>query len=212
MGKTLLVAGITTVLFACSNNTSSTNAKDDTSAHAGHNNPSGNVQNEDHMNAMHEAMNQMMQQMQSMKPTGDADYDFAMMMKLHHQSAVDMAKEVVEGSTDAAVKQHAQRTVNEQQNEISIFDEFLKSHKPSGTSQYGANTMQMMSSMQHGEMDMSSLEKMYASMMIPHHQEGVKMAEEYLKVAKDDQLRKIAKSITQTQPKEIEDYKQWLSK
>jgi uncharacterized protein (DUF305 family) len=38
------------------------------------------------------------------------------------------------------------------------------------------------------------------------------MAEEYLKVAQNDELKGIAESIVQTQPKEIEDYRQWLSK
>jgi uncharacterized protein (DUF305 family) len=51
---------------------------------------------------------------------------------------------------------------------------------------------------------------MYASMMIPHHKDGVKMAEEYLKVGKNNELRKVALSIIQTQPKEIKDYQQWL--
>ena len=30
--------------------------------------------------------------MQAMKRTGDTDKDFAMMMKLHHQQALDMAR------------------------------------------------------------------------------------------------------------------------
>ena len=41
---------------------------------------------------MHESMMSGMQKMQGMQPTGDTDKDFAMMMRAHHQQAVDMAK------------------------------------------------------------------------------------------------------------------------
>lgn len=42
-------------------------------------------------NAMMKAMQSGMNQMMSMKMTGDPDHDFAMMMKMHHQGAVEMA-------------------------------------------------------------------------------------------------------------------------
>lgn len=157
-------------------------------------------------------MNGMMKDMQNVKPTSDPDYDFATFMKLHHQSAVEMAKVLIEGGTDSAAKAHASNTVNEQEREIAAFDSFLQANKPSGSSDYGQRAVQMMSAMDHGKMETGSLEAMYASMMIPHHQDGVKMAEEYLKVGRSDELKKIARSIIQTQPKEIEDYRRWLKR
>ena len=42
-------------------------------------------------NAMMKAMQSGMSQMMSMKMTGDPDQDFAMMLKMHHQSAVKMS-------------------------------------------------------------------------------------------------------------------------
>ena len=41
---------------------------------------------------MHKSMMSGMKGMESMKGSGDIDHDFAMMMKLHHQSALDMAR------------------------------------------------------------------------------------------------------------------------
>jgi len=212
MKKLFLFAGLTSFLFACNNSSDSHSTTHDMSNHASHSMTLDNTENDNNMKAMHEAMNKMMYDMHSFKPTGDADYDFAALMKLHHESAVEMAKVLAEGGTDPAVKQHARHTIDEQQKEIDAFDNFLRSHTPAGNSDYGEKAMKMMSSMHNGNMEMGSLEKMYAGMMIPHHQDGVKMAEEYLKVAQNDELKGIAESIVQTQPKEIEDYRQWLSK
>ncbi len=39
-----------------------------------------------------DAMETMMQAMDAIEPTGDADADFLLMMIPHHQSAVDMAR------------------------------------------------------------------------------------------------------------------------
>jgi uncharacterized protein (DUF305 family) len=70
--------------------------------------------------------------------------------------------------------------------------------------------MSMMTEMKNMQMSGSSLDAMFASMMIPHHQDAIKMAQEYLKSGKNDSMRKIAKSITETQSKEIKEFQQWL--
>ncbi|WP_171815191.1 DUF305 domain-containing protein [Advenella kashmirensis] len=41
---------------------------------------------------MHASMMNMQQQMDAVKASGDTDYDFAVMMRIHHQGAVDMRK------------------------------------------------------------------------------------------------------------------------
>ena len=203
---------ILAIAVAACNNSDTAATNHDASGHAAHNDSGSQTKSNAPMAAMHEAMNRMMTGMKTVKPTGDSDYDFATLMKLHHQSAVEMARVLVANGTDSVAKAHAAKTVTEQEGEIAGFDRFLQSGKPSGNSDYGQRAMQMMSAMEHGKMEMGSLEAMYASMMIPHHQDGVKMAEEYLKVGRAEELKKIAQSIIQTQPKEIEDYRQWLAK
>ncbi|HUC81286.1 MAG TPA: DUF305 domain-containing protein [Flavisolibacter sp.] len=208
--KKILPFVILAVAFAACNNSDMATNNHDASGHAAHNDSGSKAKSNAPMAALHEAMNRMMTGMKTVKPTGDPDYDFATLMKLHHQSAVEMAKVLVANGTDSVAKAHAAKTVTEQEGEIAAFDRFLQSAKPSGNSDYGQRAMQMMSAMEHGKMEMGSLEAIYASMMIPHHQDGVKMAEEYLKVGRAEELKKIAQSIIQTQPKEIEDYRQWL--
>ncbi len=160
---------------------------------------------------MHDAMDNSMQQMHSMKPTGDPDYDFAMMMKHHHQGAIDMAISEVAGGTDEEMKQMAQKMIDEQQKENAQFDQFMQGKQPTGNSDYGQRTMGMMTPMSDIKMESSSLDAMFASMMIPHHQDAVKMAQEYLKVGKNEELKKVARSISETQPKEIQELQNWIA-
>jgi len=70
-------------------------------------------------------MMQMMQAMSS-KFTGDADVDFMVHMKAHHQGAIDMAKIVLTNGKDPAVKKLATEIVSAQEKEIKTIDEWLK--------------------------------------------------------------------------------------
>jgi len=164
------------------------------------------------MKAMHDAMSKMMDDMKAMKPTGNADYDFAMMMKHHHQGAVEMARAELEGGQDTAMRALADRIIIAQQAEIAQLDAFINSMSaPGGQSKYGEQSMGMMTPMSDMKMEGGSLDVMFASMMIPHHQDGVKMAEAYMEEAKNDTLKRIARDIIRTQPQEVVQMQQWLS-
>ncbi|WP_263772149.1 DUF305 domain-containing protein [Propionivibrio soli] len=67
-----------------------------------------------------------MEQMQQMKSTGDVDKDFATMMKMHHQQAVDMARVEVEHGKSAQLKRMAKKIIEDQKKEIEAFDKWLK--------------------------------------------------------------------------------------
>jgi uncharacterized protein (DUF305 family) len=123
---------------------------------------------------MHNAMDNMMQQMKSMKLTGDADHDFALMMTRHHQGAIDMAKSEAVAGTDETMKQTAQKIISEQQKEVDQLNQFMQEHQPSGNSDFGQKAVRMMKPMNNSKMESSSLDAMFASMMIPHHQDAVK--------------------------------------
>ena len=86
----------------------------------------------------------------------------------------------------------------------------MQGKQPAGSSDYGHKAMGMMTPMSNIKMESGSLDGMFASMMIPHHQDAVRMSEEYIKVGKSEELIKIARSIIQTQPKEIDQLQQWL--
>lgn len=72
------------------------------------------------------AMMKMMDGMPMMKFTGDADLDFMIHMRPHHQLAVDMAKVDLANGKDAEVKKLAQDIITAQEKEIAVIDAWLK--------------------------------------------------------------------------------------
>ena len=213
MKKWISAAFLFTALWAC-NETGDSNHSDttDTMGHSGH----GTTQSEaatgsNPMKAMHDAMSKMENDMKSMQPTGDADYDFAMMMKHHHQSAVDMANAEISGGKDTAMLSLATKMKADQQAEIAQLDSYIQSAgTPKGSSTYGQLAMGMMTPMSSIKMESSSLDAMFASMMIPHHQDAVKMAQAYLKETKNESLKKMAQAIISEQQNEINTLQNWL--
>ena len=63
--------------------------------------------------------------MSSMKMTGNADVDFAMMMRIHHLGAIDMAQAELRDGKDPQMKKMAKAIIAAQEKEIAQFDKFL---------------------------------------------------------------------------------------
>jgi uncharacterized protein (DUF305 family) len=76
-----------------------------------------------------DAMNKMMEEMKSMKMTGNADKDFVTMMIPHHKSAVDMAENEISHGKNVQLKQFAQKVINDQSKEINEFQSWLNNNK-----------------------------------------------------------------------------------
>ena len=64
-------------------------------------------------------------QMASIKMTGNADVDFAMMMRVHHQGAIDMAQAELRDGKDAQMRKLATSIIAAQKKEIAQLDKFL---------------------------------------------------------------------------------------
>lgn len=71
------------------------------------------------------AMEKMRSQMDSMKMSGNVDEDFAMMMRTHHQGAIDMAKTELASGKDPELKKMAQKMIDDQTKEISKLDKWM---------------------------------------------------------------------------------------
>lgn len=78
---------------------------------------------------MRGSMMGMMKGMESMKMSGDTDRDFAMMMKMHHQGAIDMAQMELKSGKDPKMKEMAKRIIEAQKKEIKEFDQWLAKGK-----------------------------------------------------------------------------------
>ena len=78
---------------------------------------------------MKAAMMMGMDGMQKMTMTGDIDKDFAMMMKMHHQQAVNMAEMELAQGKSPEMKAMAKRIIVAQKKEIAEFDKWLARQK-----------------------------------------------------------------------------------
>ena len=78
---------------------------------------------------MHQQMMSGMQSMQLMKPSGDVDKDFAKMMRVHHQQAVDMAEVELKHGRSPELKAMARRIIEDQRKEIAQLDKWLQERR-----------------------------------------------------------------------------------
>ncbi|KAA9341111.1 DUF305 domain-containing protein [Larkinella humicola] len=157
-------------------------------------------------NTLMKAMQSGMDKMMSMKMTGDPDHDFAMMMSLHHQSAVEMADLELKKGQNAQVKTLASKIKAANQKEIGQLTQFIGSHKPqSASSTLGKDAMKIMHSGNHSMN--GNVDHDFASMMAQHHQQGVDMARAFLKEGKTEKMQTMASSVIKMQTKEIAELK-----
>ena len=80
-------------------------------------------------NDMKASMMMGMESMQQMPSSGDTDKDFAMMMKLHHQQALNMAEMELANGKSAEMKAMAKQIIAAQKKEIAQFDKWLAKQK-----------------------------------------------------------------------------------
>lgn len=78
---------------------------------------------------MKQAMKAGMDGMEKMPMSGDTDKDFAMLMKVHHQQALDMAEVELAHGKSAEMKAMAKKIITGQKKEIAQFDRWLAKQK-----------------------------------------------------------------------------------
>lgn len=74
-------------------------------------------------------MKDMSDKMSSMQTTGNPDIDFAMMMRAHHQGAIDMAQAELKSGKDPQMRKMATGIISAQKKEIAQIDKFLAKTK-----------------------------------------------------------------------------------
>jgi len=169
-------------------------------------------------NIMMQLMNNTMTKVNSMKMSGDFDLDFANMMIMHHQAAIDMSGEEIAKGTDEQIKTMAQNIVTAQEKEIQQLQQFINNYKvPAEKNINGAmhNKLNeamktMMDKMNNMQMTGNS-DKDFVRMMIAHHESAVKMAEDEISYGKQSEMKKMAQKMSTDQSKEIANFKAWLS-
>ncbi|MBC7650970.1 MAG: DUF305 domain-containing protein [Deinococcales bacterium] len=165
------------------------------------------------------AMNGMGGTMMDIKLTGDFDHDFASIMIVHHQAAVDMAKVENAKGANAEMKTMADAIIKTQETEIGTFKGILKDYKmPEMKKEGGEMHNEMVETMNKMDAAMKAMkmtgdaDKDFAMMMIPHHESAITMAEDQISHGKNLVLKKMAQKIIEDQSREIKQFKSWLAK
>lgn len=71
-------------------------------------------------------MQNMSKKMDSTQMTGNTDHDFAEMMIVHHQAAIEMAQVEVDSGNEETLKNLAKRIIKDQTKEIGELQQWLK--------------------------------------------------------------------------------------
>ncbi|WP_276133079.1 DUF305 domain-containing protein [Polluticoccus soli] len=209
MKKTILPILLCLLLAACSDNSSRTEETSTTTdtlvAQSAQTAPT------DIPGAMKSSMDKMTSELKSYQPSGDPDHDFASIMRIHHQGAVEMMQAYLPGAKDEMLKTMTQNGISKQQSEIGELGTFLNGHQP-GTqkSSYGKDAAQMVTDMMVMETTPQDLDKAFATMMAPHHESAVHISQMFLNHGKDEKLKAMAKKIASEQQKETDELKKWL--
>ncbi|MFN9470052.1 DUF305 domain-containing protein [Acidovorax sp.] len=74
---------------------------------------------------MKSMMKENNEKMSSLAMTGNPDVDFAQMMRIHHQGAIDMAQGQLRDGKDPQLLKMAKEIISAQKKEIAVLDAFL---------------------------------------------------------------------------------------
>jgi len=164
---------------------------------------------------MMQSMKRMSDEMNAMKMTGDFDLDFANMMIIHHQAAIDMSEVEIANGANAQVKTMAKKISTAQKSEIEQMQQFVKNHKMSETKMQNGEMHNKLSETMKAMMEnmhmTGNADKDFVMMMIPHHEAAVTMAEDELAQGKHLEMKKMAQKMIVDQNKEINEFKSWIS-
>lgn len=150
-----------------------------------------------------------------------ADVQFAQMMIVHHRQAVEMADLAATRASDPEIKQLAATIKAAQQPEIDTMTGWLQAWGQP-TAQAGGHNMPGMGAMpgEMSEADMNQLKGMsgvdfdrqFARMMIAHHNGAIQMARDVATNGSDEQVKRLAVQIEQSQTTEVQQLQQILDR
>lgn len=154
------------------------------------------------------AMDKMITGMDTVTMTMDVDADFAKMMIIHHQGAIDMSNANLKYSHDTKGKELANETIKGNQESISRLTVFLKNHLVVMThASYMPFMEKMDSAMMKMNLTMKSFHKSndpdydFATTMIAHHQGALDMSRIELEHGKDSTAKQEAQMDIEHQEK-----------
>ncbi len=151
----------------------------------------------------------------------DADVEFAQMMIVHHEGALEMAELALDRATTEEVRALAQRIYDAQDPEIQqmsgwleAWGEDLPDDADMGGMDHGGMDMEGMSQDEAmtslGELEGVDFDRSFLDLMTSHHRGAIEMAEEQLEDGANPEALDLARAIIDAQTAEIDEMKELL--
>jgi uncharacterized protein (DUF305 family) len=145
------------------------------------------------------------------KMTGDADHDFLRMMSDHHKGLIAMAHMTKDRKEGGPAVADATKLDTEQDKELDhmvtmLEKDFKDPYSPKVMPEHQAMADELKA--KTGK----DYDRTFYQNVIKHHEEAIKMVDEYLPKAKNAMLKDMATTMKATQAKEIAEYRQKVSK
>lgn len=165
-------------------------------------------------NQMMALKHQMMDKMMTIQMTKDPDNDFAMMMRTHHEGAINMANLELKSGKDEQLRAMAHTIIETQQAEIAQLNAFLQTHSPHLNDPEFDQMMMMGMEKSSKESDLQVIngdtDHDFAILMIQHHQSAIENSRLVLLHGHEESMKQMAIKIIDEQEKEISELQDWL--
>lgn len=141
--------------------------------------------------------------------TGDPDHDFLRMMSDHHKGLIAMVHPTIDSKENLAVKGDASKLDKKQDTEIEKMIAILdKQYKDPYTPKLMADHQRMVDELK-GKSG-ADYSRTFLRNVIEHHQQAIKMIDDYLPQAKNAEVKNMAVKMKSDQTKEIAEFQKKL--
>jgi uncharacterized protein (DUF305 family) len=174
------------------------------------------VQSKYNDNEMISIMTTMSVEIDSLKMKGDLERDFAKLMIIHHQGAIDMGMKQIAKGDDPELKIWAKEMLDKQQSEMDKLDMFLVEHEVESSPQGYQWDTEAEASMTRMNNDVAlhtatkDADKDFAALLIDHHHAANEMAQSFLLYSDQSELKEIADKMIEDQNMRIAELQNWL--
>ena len=149
-------------------------------------------------------------QMNGMAMTGDADHDFLRMMSDHHKGLIAMVHPTLDKKENLAVKGDASKLDKKQDAELEKMVSMLdQQYKDAYTPMLMPDNQRMVDEL-NGKSG-ADYSRTFLKNVIAHHEQAIKMIDDYLPKAKNAQVKSMAEKMKADQTKEISEFQKKLS-
>lgn len=145
-----------------------------------------------------------------MAMTGDADHDFLRMMSDHHKGLIAMVHPTLDKKENLAVKGDAAKMDKKQDAELEKMVTMLdQQYKDAYTPMVMPDNQRIVDEL-NGKSG-ADYSRTFLKNVIAHHQQAIKMIDDYLPKAKNAQIKSMAEKMKTDQAKEITELQRKLS-